>query len=289
MEDKVGSCSPKKSRVSIFDEPQLVFCNRSKTQKSSSGRRSTANHEVDNDDKTKSEEKEEQQSKTESEMSKVKKMLDYDSDEAYWLGLHQDVEKEQWSVNQNIINPRDSNYDYYMSSSSRSNRTNNKKARRSSETDEKKSCNFECSICGRCFPTFQALGGHKSSHKKDKTINPSANNSAGAADSNDSDMNYQYCCKICNKKFARGSALGGHMKCHWWRASSSSSSLSQVVDHDDDQAPLIISIISTTSEASLGETIGQSPEEKSDLPTDSHRMLDFNLNEPYVMEDDQQY
>ena len=97
MEDKVGSCSPKKSRVSIFDEPQLVFCNRSKTQKSSSGRRSAANDEVDNDDKTKSEEKEEH--KTESGISKVKKILDYDSDQAYWLGLHQDVEKEQWSMN----------------------------------------------------------------------------------------------------------------------------------------------------------------------------------------------
>ena len=100
MEDIISSYSPKKSRVSTFDEPQLDFCNRSKIEKSSSGLRSAANHEVDNDDKTKSEEKEEH--KTESGISKVKKILDYDSDQAYWLGLHQDVEKEQWSMNQNI-------------------------------------------------------------------------------------------------------------------------------------------------------------------------------------------
>ncbi|KAM0900739.1 hypothetical protein ACQ4PT_020442 [Festuca glaucescens] len=31
---------------------------------------------------------------------------------------------------------------------------------------------FECRTCGRCFPSFQALGGHRTSHKKPRLLLP---------------------------------------------------------------------------------------------------------------------
>ncbi|KAM0892499.1 hypothetical protein ACQ4PT_025718 [Festuca glaucescens] len=31
---------------------------------------------------------------------------------------------------------------------------------------------FECRTCGRCFPSFQALGGHRTSHKKPRPLLP---------------------------------------------------------------------------------------------------------------------
>ncbi|XP_047047856.1 zinc finger protein ZAT5-like [Lolium rigidum] len=32
---------------------------------------------------------------------------------------------------------------------------------------------YECKTCGRCFPSFQALGGHRTSHKKPRPLLPS--------------------------------------------------------------------------------------------------------------------
>jgi DNA-directed RNA polymerase subunit RPC12/RpoP len=32
---------------------------------------------------------------------------------------------------------------------------------------------YECKTCGRCFPSFQALGGHRTSHKKPRLLTPS--------------------------------------------------------------------------------------------------------------------
>ncbi|CAM0957861.1 unnamed protein product [Alopecurus aequalis] len=59
---------------------------------------------------------------------------------------------------------------------------------------------FVCKTCGRVFPSFQALGGHRASHKKprlDGDIKPKLHN-----------------CSICGLEFAIGQALGGHMRRH---------------------------------------------------------------------------
>ncbi|XP_059664613.1 uncharacterized protein LOC132310459 [Cornus florida] len=87
---------------------------------------------------------------------------------------------------------------------------------------------YKCSTCNKCFPTHQALGGHRSSHNKFKNttiqeslssagedVNPNAQFDEGAASSMLVLESTLHQCKICNKTFPTGQALGGHKRCHW--------------------------------------------------------------------------
>nr|CCW03281.1 similar to Zinc finger protein [Lupinus angustifolius] len=68
---------------------------------------------------------------------------------------------------------------------------------------------FECKTCNRQFPSFQALGGHRASHKKLRL--------SGEGDQmvNDSTPKLKtHLCSICGLEFAIGQALGGHMRRH---------------------------------------------------------------------------
>ncbi|KAJ4971713.1 hypothetical protein NE237_004812 [Protea cynaroides] len=76
---------------------------------------------------------------------------------------------------------------------------------------------FECKTCNRQFQSFQALGGHRASHKKPRLMEPGL----GVED-----LNHQiqlqntpmkpktHECSICGLEFAVGQALGGHMRRH---------------------------------------------------------------------------
>ncbi|CAN0909207.1 Zinc finger protein ZAT5 [Linum grandiflorum] len=99
---------------------------------------------------------------------------------------------------------------------------------------------YECRTCNRTFPSFQALGGHRASHKKPKNLlvangtflatAPSyndennitnflqlssggglvANNNRG----NNNNYNRVHECGQCGAEFNSGQALGGHMRRH---------------------------------------------------------------------------
>ncbi|XP_059316040.1 zinc finger protein ZAT11-like [Lycium ferocissimum] len=68
---------------------------------------------------------------------------------------------------------------------------------------------FECKTCNRQFSSFQALGGHRASHKKPRLMG---------------ELNFQlpisspkpktHECSICGVEFPIGQALGGHMRRH---------------------------------------------------------------------------
>ncbi|KAF0924090.1 hypothetical protein E2562_008415 [Oryza meyeriana var. granulata] len=64
---------------------------------------------------------------------------------------------------------------------------------------------FVCKTCNRVFPSFQALGGHRASHKKPRL-------------DGDGDLSLAkpklHGCSICGLEFAIGQALGGHMRRH---------------------------------------------------------------------------
>lgn len=62
---------------------------------------------------------------------------------------------------------------------------------------------FECKTCNKQFSSFQALGGHRASHKKPRL--------AGEDGTNKPRMHE---CPICGLEFAIGQALGGHMRRH---------------------------------------------------------------------------
>nr|CAA43111.1 DNA-binding protein [Petunia x hybrida] len=105
---------------------------------------------------------------------------------------------------------------------------------------------YECKTCNRTFPSFQALGGHRTSHKKSKTIAaektstledhhqqqervaqeegefikiiPSIStqiiNKGNNMQSNFNSKSKIHECAICGAEFTSGQALGGHMRRH---------------------------------------------------------------------------
>ncbi|CAA7403311.1 unnamed protein product [Spirodela intermedia] len=84
---------------------------------------------------------------------------------------------------------------------------------------------YECKTCNKCFPSFQALGGHRASHKK-----PKPEEKKGIADEYSHSFpipaasspkstfpNHKprvHECSICGAEFSSGQALGGHMRRH---------------------------------------------------------------------------
>ncbi|KAL6499766.1 hypothetical protein OROGR_027676 [Orobanche gracilis] len=96
---------------------------------------------------------------------------------------------------------------------------------------------YECKTCSRTFQSFQALGGHRASHRKTKpTVEndqkrstqpppppPPANDQENTDSSllpnkncitNDQIKPKIHECSICGAEFASGQALGGHMRRH---------------------------------------------------------------------------
>lgn len=99
---------------------------------------------------------------------------------------------------------------------------------------------YRCKTCDRCFSSFQALGGHRASHKKPRPAEnvydklTAANSLVGDADrSSFTALSLQIIpttgqgflsgsgrkpkvheCSICRAEFTSGQALGGHMRRH---------------------------------------------------------------------------
>jgi hypothetical protein len=92
---------------------------------------------------------------------------------------------------------------------------------------------FRCAVCGKAFASYQALGGHKSSHRKPPTgeqlvaaaISAQASSEETMASSGGSGSG-PHRCTICKRSFATGQALGGHKRCHYWDGTSVSMSVS---------------------------------------------------------------
>ncbi|XP_022763498.1 zinc finger protein ZAT10-like [Durio zibethinus] len=78
---------------------------------------------------------------------------------------------------------------------------------------------YKCSVCNKAFPSYQALGGHKASHRKPSTDTASTNaenpstTSTNTSATNGSGRAHE--CSICHKTFPTGQALGGHKRCHY--------------------------------------------------------------------------
>lgn len=81
---------------------------------------------------------------------------------------------------------------------------------------------YKCSVCDKVFPSYQALGGHKASHRKNSYTAADSFSSvvepkpaAAASSSTTVSGGRMHECSICHKTFPSGQALGGHKRCHY--------------------------------------------------------------------------
>ncbi|KAI5598449.1 hypothetical protein POPTR_002G143800v4 [Populus trichocarpa] len=101
------------------------------------------------------------------------------------------------------------------------------------DSDEFKSCKtktrgkYKCETCNKVFKSYQALGGHRASHKKLKVYTPSnepkleRTENAGASTSLPEKKTHE--CPYCFRVFSSGQALGGHKRSHLIGVAASSS------------------------------------------------------------------
>ncbi|WOK99633.1 zinc finger protein ZAT10 [Canna indica] len=86
---------------------------------------------------------------------------------------------------------------------------------------------YKCTVCGKAFRSYQALGGHKASHRKptlgavDEASAATSVSGSGSgsstvvAASSSSGGGRVHRCSVCGKEFPSGQALGGHKRCHY--------------------------------------------------------------------------
>lgn len=72
---------------------------------------------------------------------------------------------------------------------------------------------FECKTCNRQFSSFQALGGHRASHKKPRLMG-GEHGSLDSQSQGSPPKPKTHECSVCGLEFAIGQALGGHMRRH---------------------------------------------------------------------------
>lgn len=68
---------------------------------------------------------------------------------------------------------------------------------------------FECKTCSKRFPSFQALGGHRTSHTRLQARTMLSDQAAA-----ERDRARAHECAVCGLEFSMGQALGGHMRRH---------------------------------------------------------------------------
>ncbi|EOA27970.1 hypothetical protein CARUB_v10024141mg [Capsella rubella] len=81
-------------------------------------------------------------------------------------------------------------------------------------TESHTSNRFECKTCNKRFSSFQALGGHRASHKKPKLTTVDVEQKDVKHLSYNYKGNHSHECSICGQSFGTGQALGGHMRRH---------------------------------------------------------------------------
>ncbi|XP_022756986.1 zinc finger protein ZAT9-like [Durio zibethinus] len=76
---------------------------------------------------------------------------------------------------------------------------------------------YRCETCNKVFKSYQALGGHRASHKKIKTYSPATHETdldpenVGTCSITEKKIHE---CPVCFRVFSSGQALGGHKRSH---------------------------------------------------------------------------
>lgn len=91
---------------------------------------------------------------------------------------------------------------------------------------------YRCETCNKGFQSYQALGGHRASHKKLR-IDSDEEDAAAAAPTNNGSNQRTFKCPYCFKVFESGQAMGGHKKVHMsTTAAAASARRISTTDHD---------------------------------------------------------
>lgn len=81
---------------------------------------------------------------------------------------------------------------------------------------------YRCESCSKVFRSYQALGGHRASHKK---IKPNRNGEIGDTEKEKDEKEKKdkiHECPICYRVFLSGQALGGHKRSHFTASAAAS-------------------------------------------------------------------
>ena len=77
---------------------------------------------------------------------------------------------------------------------------------------------YKCDTCNKVFRSYQALGGHRASHKKNKQLAESGGDYSISQHDEKININVSekkiHECPICFREFSSGQALGGHRRTH---------------------------------------------------------------------------
>ncbi|XP_065007534.1 zinc finger protein ZAT9-like [Musa acuminata AAA Group] len=89
-------------------------------------------------------------------------------------------------------------------------------AARSRPPPRKGRSRYQCSACKKVFRSYQALGGHRASHKRTNgcrpVTEPRINSEADSVDANADAKVHE--CPLCFRVFSSGQALGSHKRSH---------------------------------------------------------------------------
>lgn len=91
---------------------------------------------------------------------------------------------------------------------------NNNVMRSKPQDDFVGSVEYQCKTCKRKFSSFQALGGHRASHKRPKLEGDQELRAQAKSLSLGTCGPKVHECSICGMEFPLGQALGGHMRRH---------------------------------------------------------------------------
>lgn len=176
---------------------------------------------------------------------------------------------------------------------------------------------YECKTCNRTFPSFQALGGHRASHKKPKVGGGGGDHSAlfpsvqdkkqlftllppsSPSDhhngedqgghfrktsslslhlsNNNGNSSKVHECSICGAEFMSGQALGGHMRRH--RAAPNNIHIGGTTNLYSNKSPIIVGTpnITTLSLTPLIDKLELEIEERQHTPADKE-VLSLDLD-----------